>query len=227
MCRGVKRAVAAGKCLSVFGCGLMSLLLAIGMLAAAGCRSGGDSFDLDTALTPPVVLPGMGMYSTNELHEGDVVSITFQYSTNFDSIQKIALDGMVNLEMVGPVKAAGRTLVELQQDLSVKYKPLTKDDVITVKLISSAVSVYVAGAVIRPGLVEMSRPLTALEAIMEAGGFDNSRAKLSAVSVLRIENGRQQAYPVNLKKVLDGRDKLPFYLKPFDIVYVPTKTFNY
>jgi hypothetical protein len=45
--------------------------------------------------------------------------------------------------------------------------------------------------------------------------------------VLRIENGQQQSYQVNLKKVLEGKEKTPFYLKPFDIIYVPAKTFNY
>ena len=62
---------------------------------------------------------------------------------------------------------------------------------------------------------------------MASGGFDNSRAKLSDVTVLRLENGWQQAYHVNLKRVLEGYDQVPFYLKPFDIIYVPEKIFNY
>ena len=73
----------------------------------------------------------------------------------------------------------------------------------------------------------MDRPLTVLEAVMAAGGWDTSRAKLSAVSVLRVDNGQQQTYHVNLKNVLAGKEKSPFYLKPFDIIYVPAKTFNY
>jgi len=166
-------------------------------------------------------------YATNLLQEGDIVSITFQYSTNFNAVQKIALDGMLNLETVGPVKAAGRTVMELQTELARLYNPQVKDDVVTVKFFSSGSSVYISGAVIRPGKVLMERPMTALEAIMEAGGFDPSRAKLSQVTVLRIEDGKQKAYKLDLKRALRGADENPFYLKPFDIVHVPTKTFNF
>jgi protein involved in polysaccharide export with SLBB domain len=69
--------------------------------------------------------------------------------------------------------------------------------------------------------------LTVIEAVMAAGGFDGTRAKLTEVSVLRIENGQQHAYPINLKRVLQGKDRTPFYLQPFDIIYVPVKRFNY
>jgi len=203
---------------------LALLILALGGLAITGCQSDSIEFDSDSGLTAGV---RASLYSTNELHEGDVVNITFQYATNFNTLQKITLDGQLNLDMVGPVRAAGKSETELQQELSRLYRPLAKDDVITVKLVSSTASVYVSGAVLRPGMVEMDRPLTVIEAVMGAGGFDNSRAKLSDVTVLRIEQGREHAYHVNLKRVLAGNDETPFYLKPFDIIYVPAKTFNY
>ncbi len=215
-------------------CWLIAALL-IGLLClmvSAGCRSSADSFRDPTFNPPPPASPSAAgrpswIYATNELHEGDVVGITFQYSTNFNALQKIALDGMLNLDMVGPVKAAGKTVTDLQRDLTKVYQPLAKDDVITVKLISSGAIVYVSGLVLRPGAVELDRPLTVVEAIMAAGGFDNARAKLSGVTVLRIEGGRQQTFHINVKRVLEGGEKTPFYLKPFDIVYVPTKVFNY
>ena len=62
---------------------------------------------------------------------------------------------------------------------------------------------------------------------MEAGGVDNTRAKLTGVTVLRIENGQRIARRVNLKRALDGKDPSLFYLKPYDIVYVPEKLINF
>jgi len=62
---------------------------------------------------------------------------------------------------------------------------------------------------------------------MEAGGYDPYRADLSHVLVLRVENGRQKSYRVNLRRILQGRDDAPFYLKPFDVIQVTTKTFNF
>ena len=195
------------------------------LVTFAGCQSNPPAGSANSV--PVVSDPGTADYATNLLHEGDVISITFQYATNFNTVQKITLDGLLNLDSAGAVKAAGKTTLELQAELAKIYKPQTQEDSVTVKLISAVASVYVSGAVFRPGKVVMERPLTALEAVMEAGGFDPTRAKLSQASVLRIENGKQKAYKINLEKVLEGEEETPFYLRPFDIVHVPSKTFNF
>ena len=61
---------------------------------------------------------------------------------------------------------------------------------------------------------------------MEAGGVD-SRAKLSGVTVLRVEGGQRIARKINLKHTLEGKDSFLFYLKPSDIIYVPEKVINF
>jgi hypothetical protein len=62
--------------------------------------------------------------------------------------------------------------------------------------------------------------------VMEAGGFDYSRANLEAVRVIRNEKGRLEHYILDLRAVLEGREPRLFYLKPSDILYVPEK-FNW
>lgn len=231
-------------------CSILALIsLAAVMLAFTGCRSapdaepdspssqwlsdhpGSETYSTNDQATSAALsrlyYPGNENYSTNDLHEGDVVKISFQYSTNFDAVEKVALDGTLNLNMVGRVVAAGRTLTELQQDLTKDYQPFAKGDIITVDVVSSGAIVYVSGAVLRPGTLELDHPMTALEAVMASGGFDNTRAKLSNVTVLRIVNGSQEAYHINLNRILAGRDNTPFYLQPYDIIYVPAKIFNY
>jgi polysaccharide export outer membrane protein len=107
-----------------------------------------------------------------------------------------------------------------------RYESILKINEINVTRVVSAASVTVSGAVLRPGRIPMERPLTAMDAVMEAGGFDPNRAKLDKVTVYRIENGQQQRYVLNLKRALRDGDPSPFYLKPFDIVHVPEKRFN-
>lgn len=204
------------------------LMLLIPLLALmAGCQQPKPS---SAEGSPPGAVWETATNPTNtpgRLREGDVVKIAFEGDTNLTTIAKIQLDGQINTPMVGDVKAVGRTVQELQADLMQRYRPLLKVNEITVTLVSSAASVYMSGAVLRPGRIPMDRPLTVLDAIMEAGGFDHTRAKPSAVTVLRIENGRQQRFELNLKRMLRGEDSIPFYLKPFDIVHVPEKTFNF
>jgi polysaccharide export outer membrane protein len=195
------------------------LLLLVALIA--GCSTETESYPPNYArleMFPP---------STNVLAQADIISITFRYSTNFNTVQKIGLDGIVNLEGVGQVKAEGKTLAQLQDELTALYKAQVKDDPITIKIIGPAAAVYVTGAVNRPGKVVMERRMTVMDAIAEAGGFDQYRARLSRVSVLRVDGDTQKIYWVDLNRVLAGEDTNPFFLKPYDVVRVPTKTFNF
>jgi polysaccharide export outer membrane protein len=196
---------------------LAAILFFLACVTFVGCKTSHED----------AIAAGSPNYSTNCLAEGDVVSITFQYSTNFNTVQKIGLDKMLNLQGVGQVKAAGESALKLQDQLTELYKTQAKDDPIIVRIVSTEACVYIIGAVNHPGRIPMERPMTVMEAIMEAGGFDSDRAKLSQVWVLRIEDGRHRAYQLNLKEMLEGKDDKIFYVKPFDIVRVPTKIFNY
>jgi polysaccharide export outer membrane protein len=157
------------------------------------------------------------------LREGDVLKISFPGSANLDTTQQIRRDGKISLPLVGEIQAAGETPDELQQNLIKLYAPQISSKEVIVAVESSAFPVYVTGCVIRPGKVSSDKPMTALEAVMEAGGFDYTKANLKAVRVIRRENGASENYTLNLKLVMQGKDNSPFYLKPDDIVFVPEK----
>lgn len=169
----------------------------------------------------------LGLSVTNTLQEGDAIQITFEGATNLNTTAKIPLDGMVLLPFVGRVKAAGKVPLELETELTALYATQVKSTKIGVMVVSSSAAVYVSGAVLRPGKIPLDRQLTVLDAVMEAGGVDHTRAKLAGVTVLRIENGQQRTYHFNLKRALSGDEPLLFYLKPFDTIYVPEKTFTF
>lgn len=154
------------------------------------------------------------------LLEGDVLKISFPGAPNLDSTQQIRRDGMIALSLVGEVQAAGFTPRELEEKLKALFAPQLVSKEVTVTVVSSAFTVFVTGAVVNPGKIQSNRPLTALEAIMEAGGFDQAKANLKTVTVIRHEHGEVKHYTLNLKLVLDGKQSEPFYLKPSDILYV-------
>lgn len=210
------------------GRGLAAALLISAGLLLGGCQIPYNAF-APVPVSPEVAsfMAGQPDYSTNRIQAGDVVSISFQYSTNYNAVQQVSLDGSLNLQVAGRVQAAGKTSLELQSELTALFKSQVKDDPITVKIVSPAAAVYVMGAVVHPGRIPLTRPLTVIEAIMEADGFDTSRAKLSDVKVLRVVQGREKVYRLNLQRVFDGKNDEVFYLKPFDVVDVPAKVFNY
>jgi polysaccharide export outer membrane protein len=157
------------------------------------------------------------------LREGDVLRISFPGAPNLDTTQQIRRDGRITLSLVGELTAAGLTPAELEKKILEEYSSQLASKEVTVTVVSSSIPVFVTGAVIRPGKILSDRPITALEAIMEAGGFDYTKANLSAVVVIRHEEGTVKNYTLNMKLVLQGKQSVPFYLKPSDIVYVPER----
>jgi polysaccharide export outer membrane protein len=166
-------------------------------------------------------------FTSTRLGEGDTVRVAFEGDTNMNTVVKVQLDGTIALPMIGAYKVLGQTPEELRTALMERYKKILSVNEITVTLLQAQASVYVSGAVLKPGRIPLDRPLTALEAVMEAGGFDHRRAKAGTVSVIRKESGQQRRFTLDLKRALSEGDTNPFYVQPFDIIHVPEKSFNF
>jgi len=196
---------------------LKCLMLILAVFAFTGCQTSPSN---KSAKQTTPALPHSEIIT---LSEGDVLKVSFPSSANLDTTQQIRRDGKIFLPLVGDVQAAGETPDELQQNLVKLYAPQISSKEVIVAVESSAFPVYVTGCVIRPGKVSSDKPMTALEAIMEAGGFDYEKANLRNVRVIRLENGVSKNYTLNLKAALNGEEDKPFYLEPSDIVFVPEK----
>jgi polysaccharide export outer membrane protein len=157
------------------------------------------------------------------LRAGDVLKIAFPGAPNLDTTQPIRRDGKIVLPMVGEVSATGLMPSDLQAEIIKLYASQLVSKEVTVTVVSSSFPVFVTGAVLRPGKILTDHTISALEAVMEAGGFDYTKANLRGVIVIRQETGGVKNYTLDLKKVLDGKESEPFYLQPSDIVYVPQK----
>jgi len=157
------------------------------------------------------------------VREGDVLKIAFPGATNLDTTQQVRRDGLITLPIVGEVKAAGLAPSDLEKELAQLYSSQLLSKEVTVTLVSSSFSVFVTGAVVRPGKVMADHPLTALEAILEAGGYDPVKADLKSVSIIRNEGGKTKTYLLNVKDVLEGKDNDTFVLRPGDKLFIPVK----
>ncbi len=150
---------------------------------------------------------------------GDVIRVAYPGAAELNQTIKIQPDGKVGLPMVGSVNASGRTANSLQSSLTAMYKPHLNDPTVFVSLDQPAASVYVSGEVASPGKVPLDRSFTALEAVMEVGGFSRL-ANPKKVYVIRTEGGKQRRYVLNLDAPLSGSESQAFYLRPYDVVFV-------
>lgn len=183
------------------------------------------SFVLSSCSSPPVTPgpPTKVVPDVQTLNPGDVIKIAFPGAPNLDTSQQIRRDGRVNLSIIGEVKVADKTPSQLEKDLLEAYASQLVSKEVKVTVVSSTFSVYVSGAVMKPGKVLSERALTAFDAIMEAGGLDPTRANAKKVRVIRQEDGQIKNYPINVDALLKGEGSEPFYLKAHDTVHVPEK----
>jgi polysaccharide export outer membrane protein len=160
------------------------------------------------------------------LREGDVISVSFPGTPTLTAAtQTIRRDGKVTLPIIGEVTAADMTPTQLQNQLISLYdKDLVSKEVV-VTVVTSSFTVYVDGSVNHPGKIVSDHPMTALEAVMEAGGFNYTMADMRKVEVIRHKAGTKDYtyYTLNLKLILDGQESDLFYLAPGDVVHVPEK----
>ena len=150
---------------------------------------------------------------------GDVLNFSFPGAPEYSQPQKVQADGKVGLPMVGMVTAAGRTSASLQASLTSSYEEYLNDPTVFVSVTTPAEAIYVTGAVGVPGKIALDRQMTALEAIMEVGGF-STLANPKKVYILRTEGSVQRRYPLNLSDPIKGYESEAFYLRPYDVVFV-------
>ncbi len=194
---------------------LASRLTGLAVLIAA-CVSVGCG---DMNSYPPVPAEARMSKPSGNLAPGDEINVTFSGAPELNTKQKIQPNGKVSLPTVGDVSAAGRTITGLQEQLVSLYQSHLQDPTVVVSLAGASAGVYVSGEVLRAGKIPLDRPMTALEAVMEAGGFTKF-ANPKQVIVVRNQGGKTQRYVLNMNDALYGRDTVPFYVRPYDVIYV-------
>ncbi len=156
------------------------------------------------------------------LKSGDVIEIKFAYAGQFNETQTVRPDGKIELQLIGEVAAEGKTPSELRDELIKLYSVQLKHPELAVFARTFYERrIYVGGEVKKPGPVDIPGEMTALEAVMLAGGFNLEAAEVRSVIVVRKQDGRMVGQALDFKDALAGREAQPFYLQPRDIVYVP------
>jgi polysaccharide biosynthesis/export protein len=192
--------------------------LAVGVVVflmfLAGCGAKQVAQPVSTANSqPPTVV---------RLAAGDVVEVKFFNVSELNESQTIRPDGRISLQLIGEVEVQGRTPAELRDELNRLYAPHLKASDVTVIVRSfQSRRVYVGGEVIAPGVINMPGPLTAMQAIMEAGGFTRF-ARMENVVIIRHADGKRYGASLDFKPSQQTAPAPePFYLEPLDIVFVP------
>jgi protein involved in polysaccharide export with SLBB domain len=156
---------------------------------------------------------------------GDVLNVNFFKTTQLNQTLKVGPDGDLYLPIVGRIRVAGRTVDEVTQELVEGFAAELVNPQITVSVAEfSGLFIHVAGEVKNPGLQPYTGNLTALQAIMDAGGFADRGRKKSVLLIRRDKDGQPVGTIVDVKALLKGGQfDNDIMLAPSDIIYVPLK----
>lgn len=117
----------------------------------------------------------------------------------------VAPDGNVVCPLVGPLRAAGRTVADLATDLRTRLaRDYYRDPRVVVVVHEFGATVAVAGEVRHPGVYRLNQARTALGACVLAGGFTDF-ASARAVRLVRMREGKLQTLRLDLARVSQGR----------------------
>lgn len=166
--------------------------------------------------------------SRYRLVPGDVLEVVYRYTPEFNQTVTIHPDGFVALEIVGDIKLGGLTLEEVKKQIIEKASLRLKDPEITLLLKEFQKPYFVvSGEVTQPGRFELRENVTALQAIMTAGGFKDT-AKMSQILVYRKINAEfAEVKLLNLKKIKQTSDlENDLSLESGDIILVPRNNFS-
>ncbi len=153
----------------------------------------------------------------------DTLSINVWKEPEMSKTVPVRPDGMISLPLIGDIKAAGYTPLQLQDQLASAMKKLISDPEVTVIVTEvRSLSFNVVGQVAKPGFFPLTRRLTVLDAIALSGGFRDF-AKTKKIYVLRRDaNGKEERMPFNYKAVIKGQNAAQnIELLPGDTIVVP------
>jgi polysaccharide biosynthesis/export protein len=170
--------------------------------------------------------PRLGTFATEQrylLHTGDVLDIQYRYTPEFNQTVTVQPDGYISIEIGGDLKVAGQNLEQVRNGILARARTrLAAPEVLVILKEFQKPYVMVAGEVLQPGKLEMREKLTAIQAVLLAGGFKDS-AKSSQILVFRKLNADMaEVRTLNfrtLKRTSDLENDLT--LQPGDMILVP------
>jgi polysaccharide biosynthesis/export protein len=174
------------------------------------------------ATAPPAPGPSVAVPSDYVIGPEDVLGILFWRDTDMTGDVTVRPDGMITLQLLGDLKAAGLTPDALREAVKQSASKLIEDPSVTVvvKAINSR-KVFITGQVGTPGQYPLTAPRTVMQLIALAGGV-TEYADSKNIRVVRTENGKTVSFKFNYKDVAKGeRLEQNIPLKPGDTVIVP------
>ncbi|WP_374641586.1 polysaccharide biosynthesis/export family protein [Tabrizicola sp.] len=173
-----------------------------------------------------------GLAQDYRLRPGDTVQVEVLEDTTLNRSAMVLPDGQISLPLTGSVRAAGRTLAQIQADLAARLAPnFAEPPTVFVTLATLAervaapartIDIFILGAANTPGRVEVPPGTTVLQAIAAAGGL-SPFAATKRLQLRRIDkSGSEKIYRIDFDAIERGASNTT-RLVDGDVIVVPQR----
>ncbi len=162
-----------------------------------------------------------------DFHPGDLVRLTFPFTPQLNTDQRVQLSGAISPPLLAPVSVKGISTADLQAKLVALYRPKLARPDVSVALLEynrppPPPEIFVLGEVIKPGNFPYRDGTTPFEGIARAGG-GNRDADLKRVVLMTPIGDKLVARMLDLSATLHGSTRPIDYLPPYSILMVPPR----
>jgi polysaccharide export outer membrane protein len=169
---------------------------------------------------PVAQAPAPSVPDEYRMSAGDKLRIEVYKDPQLSQSVQVRPDGKITLPLIGDIVATGRTPIELRDTIGAALKEYVTNPTVTVIVVeATTATAYVMGEVNHPGAVNLSAPLTVLQALAIAGGLKDF-ANAKNIRILRKDPAGMQMITFNYKDALKSA-QAPVYLRAGDTVVVP------
>jgi len=154
---------------------------------------------------------------------GDILEITTWKEPDFSREEiLVRIDGKISFPLLNDIQAAGRTPIQIKNDIEKKLKEYVTNPVVTVSVRSpGSKKFYILGEIARTGEYNIVKSLTVIQAFALAGGFTEWAAKKEII-LFRTENGKEKIIRINYRDIIKGKDfKNNLLIRADDTIIVP------
>ncbi len=160
--------------------------------------------------------------STYRVGPEDVLEVSVWHE---DALKKEALvrpDGGISYPLIGEVQVAGKTVLEIRDEVAKRLDRYIPDAVVSVTILKTGSQrVYVIGKVNKPGEFPVGRSVDVLQALSMAGGL-TPFADSNDIRIMRREGERQVVLPFEYGRIVRGQNlEQNIQLRAGDVVVVP------
>lgn len=157
-----------------------------------------------------------------EVQPGDLLHVSVWKEEDLDLDVLVRPDGGFSFPLAGDVRAAGKTVEELRQEITDRLVRFIPDLFVTVSVLEiNGNKIYVIGQVNRPGAFVVNPRVDVMQALTLAGGT-TAFASTNGIFVLRRDRGQQRTLPFRFDDVVNGkRLEQNILLQSGDVVVVP------